>query len=56
MSSTALLLCLVAGVSDGDKITVRCGDQPQAKVRLAEIVRSQPHRTLDIPKAASGTL
>ncbi len=33
----AALLCLVVGVSDGDTIKVRCPDQPQIAVRLAEI-------------------
>lgn len=31
------LLCLVVGISDGDTITVRCGDQPQQRVRMMEI-------------------
>lgn len=31
------LLCLVVGVSDGDTIKVRCGDQPQERIRLMEI-------------------
>lgn len=30
-------ICLVIGVHDGDTLTVRCGDQPQMRVRLAEI-------------------
>ena len=34
---SAGLLCLVVGVSDGDTITVRCGDQPQERIRLLEI-------------------
>jgi endonuclease YncB( thermonuclease family) len=33
----AALLCLVVGISDGDTIKVRCQDQPQMAVRLAEI-------------------
>jgi endonuclease YncB( thermonuclease family) len=33
----AALLCLVVGISDGDTIKVRCPDQPQIAVRLAEI-------------------
>lgn len=33
----ASLLCLVVGVSDGDTVTVRCGDQPQQRVRMMEI-------------------
>ena len=33
----ASLLCLVIGVSDGDTITVRCGDHPQERIRLMEI-------------------
>lgn len=33
----AALLCLVVGISDGDTIKVRCPDQPQVVVRLAEI-------------------
>lgn len=37
MTPAALLLCLVVGVHDGDTITVRCGEQPQQKIRLAEI-------------------
>lgn len=31
------LLCLVVGISDGDTIKVRCPDQPQMVIRLAEI-------------------
>lgn len=30
-------LCMVYGVSDGDTITVRCGEGEQQRVRLAEI-------------------
>jgi len=37
MPGAALLLCLVVGVTDGDTLTARCGDDPQVKVRLAEI-------------------
>lgn len=40
------LLCLVVGVSDGDTITVRCGDQPQQRIRLMEIdapEKAQPY-------------
>jgi len=33
----AALLCLVVGISDGDTIKVRCADQPQMVIRLAEI-------------------
>lgn len=33
----ASLLCLVVGISDGDTIKVRCADQPQMVIRLAEI-------------------
>ena len=33
----AALLCLVVGISDGDTIRVRCADQPQIAVRLAQI-------------------
>lgn len=29
--------CAVVGVSDGDTVTVRCGDQDQEKVRLANV-------------------
>ncbi|ULQ48407.1 thermonuclease family protein (plasmid) [Flagellatimonas centrodinii] len=29
--------CNVFGVSDGDTVKVRCGEQPEARVRLAEI-------------------
>lgn len=32
-----LILCLVVGVTDGDTLKVRCGEAPQAVVRLAEI-------------------
>jgi endonuclease YncB( thermonuclease family) len=32
-----MLLCLVVGITDGDTIKVRCGEEPQAVVRLAEI-------------------
>lgn len=31
------LLCLVVAISDGDTIKVRCPDQPQIVIRLAEI-------------------
>lgn len=31
------LLCLVVAISDGDTLKVRCPDQPQQVVRLAEI-------------------
>jgi len=31
------LLCLVVAISDGDTLKVRCHDQPQLVVRLAEI-------------------
>ena len=37
---TALLLCLVVGISDGDTLTARCGAADSAqtvKVRLAEV-------------------
>ena len=37
LSATAILLCLVVGVTDGDTLTVRCDNQPQVKVRLTEI-------------------
>ena len=37
MSMTAALLCLVVGVTDGDTIKVRCGDEPQERIRLVEI-------------------
>ena len=33
----AALLCLVVGIGDGDTIKVRCADQPQMVIRLAEI-------------------
>jgi len=33
----AALFCLVVGISDGDTLKVRCPDQPQIAVRLAEI-------------------
>lgn len=33
----AVVICLVVGVSDGDTITVRCGDLPQERIRLLEI-------------------
>jgi endonuclease YncB( thermonuclease family) len=33
----AALLCLVVGISDGDTLKVRCPDQPQMVIRLAEI-------------------
>ena len=42
----AALLCLVVGISDGDTIKVRCADQPQIVVRLAEIdapEKAQPY-------------
>lgn len=35
--SAAVLLCLVIAVTDGDTLKVRCPDQPQLVVRLAEI-------------------
>lgn len=44
----AILLCLVVGVTDGDTLTVRCGESPQERVRLAEIdapERRQPFGT-----------
>jgi micrococcal nuclease len=31
------LLCLVVAITDGDTIKVRCPDEPQAVIRLAEI-------------------
>lgn len=37
MSTTALLLCLVVGVHDGDTLTVRCGQSDQMKIRLSQI-------------------
>jgi micrococcal nuclease len=37
MSLSAIVLCLVVSISDGDTISVRCGDDSQVKVRLAEI-------------------
>lgn len=37
MDLTTIVLCLVVGIADGDTITVRCGNSPQEKVRLAEI-------------------
>ncbi len=37
MSAAAALLCLVVGVTDGDTIKVRCGDEPQERIRLVEI-------------------
>lgn len=33
----AALLCLVVGIIDGDTLKVRCREQPQMVVRLAEI-------------------
>jgi endonuclease YncB( thermonuclease family) len=33
----ALVFCLVVAITDGDTIKVRCGDESQATVRLAEI-------------------
>ena len=36
-AAEAILLCLVVGITDGDTVTVRCDQQPQAIVRLAEI-------------------
>lgn len=42
----AALLCLVVGISDGDTIKVRCPDQPQIVIRLAEIdapEKAQPY-------------
>lgn len=33
----AVLLCWVVAISDGDTIKVRCPDQPQTVIRLAEI-------------------
>lgn len=40
MSASALLLCLVIGITDGDTLTARCDDQT-VKVRLAEIDASE---------------
>lgn len=48
---SAVLLCLVVGVTDGDTITARCGEPgayEQVKVRVQGIdapERSQPHGT-----------
>jgi endonuclease YncB( thermonuclease family) len=42
----AALLCPVVGISDGDTLKVRCTDQPQMVVRLAEIdapEKAQPY-------------
>lgn len=33
----AAALCLDVGITDGDSIKVRCGDQPQESVRLTQI-------------------
>jgi len=33
----SLLLCLVVAITDGDTLRVRCGDDPVAIIRLAEI-------------------
>ena len=33
----AAILCLVVGISDGDTIKVRCPEQAQTAVRLAQI-------------------
>ncbi|MFG6448837.1 thermonuclease family protein [Roseateles sp. BYS180W] len=33
----ALLWCVVVGVLDGDTLRVRCGEQPQQVVRIAQI-------------------
>lgn len=49
MAAVALLLCLVVGVTDGDTITVRCGEpgaHEQVKVRIQGIdapERKQPY-------------
>lgn len=34
---SALLLCLVVGITDGDTIKVRCGEEPVQAVRLAQV-------------------
>lgn len=34
---SAVLLCLVVAITDGDTLKVRCDDSPQQVVRLAEI-------------------
>lgn len=39
-----LLACLVVGVADGDTVSVRCGDAPMARVRLAEIDAPESHQ------------
>lgn len=36
-ATEAILLCLVVAISDGDTIKVRCDDQPQTVIHLAEI-------------------
>lgn len=37
MNAAAALICLVVGVYDGDTLYLRCGEQPQVKVRLFEV-------------------
>lgn len=34
---SALLLCLVVAITDGDSIKVRCGEEPVQAVRLAQV-------------------
>ena len=36
-AAVAFVLCLVVGFTDGDTVKVRCDDQPQTVIRLAEI-------------------
>jgi endonuclease YncB( thermonuclease family) len=37
MGAAAALICLVVAITDGDTVKVRCDEQPQQRVRLAEI-------------------
>lgn len=39
-----IVACLVVGVADGDTINVRCGQEPMARVRLAEIDAPESHQ------------
>lgn len=39
-----MFACLVVGIADGDTINVRCGQEPTARVRLAEIDAPESHQ------------
>lgn len=54
---SALLLCLVVAISDGDTLTARCGEPgayQQVKVRLSEI--DAPEKTQPLANVAASIL